>query len=417
MSADALRSDFLRIASERGFVHQCTDLAALDAKLAAGPLSAYVGYDCTADSLHVGHLISIMLLRLWQRTGNRPVVLLGGGTTRIGDPSFRDESRPLLTDEQIEANKRGIRGVFETFLAFGDTGPKGSVLGAIEVDNASWLDELRYIPLLREVGVHFSVNRMLTLDSVKQRLDREHSLTFLEFNYMILQSYDFRELNRRHGVALQMGGSDQWGNIVMGADLIRRMDGAEAFGLTVPLLTTVSGQKMGKTASGAVWLNADRLAPFGYWQFWRNTEDPDVGKFLRLFTELPMQEIARLETLEGAELNAAKAVLATEATALLHGREAAEAAAKAAAGASAEGLPVVVVPELASGIAAFALVQRAFGLASNAEARRQIRSGGVRLNDAPVTDEGQMIGEAALTEDGAARLSLGRKRQVLVRPT
>ncbi|WP_291296206.1 tyrosine--tRNA ligase [Elioraea sp.] len=410
MSTVLPRSDFLRIASERGFVHQCTDMAALDEKLRAGPLAAYVGYDCTADSLHVGHLISIMLLRLWQNTGNRPVVLLGGGTTRIGDPSFRDESRPLLTDAQIEANKRGIRGVFEQFLAFGDSGP-----GAIEVDNASWLDELRYIPLLREVGVHFSVNRMLTLDSVKQRLEREHSLTFLEFNYMILQSYDFRELNRRHGVAVQMGGSDQWGNIVMGADLIRRMDGAEAFGLTVPLLTTASGQKMGKTASGAVWLNADRLAPFGYWQFWRNTEDPDVGKFLRLFTDLPMAEIARLEVLQGAELNAAKAVLATEATALLHGRAAAEEAAKAASGDSAAGLPVIVVPEIADGIAAFALVQRAFGLASNAEARRQIRGGGVRLNDAPVTDEALVIGAASLAEDGAARLSLGRKRQVLVR--
>jgi tyrosyl-tRNA synthetase len=410
MTTDAPRSDFLRIASERGFVHQCTDLAGLDARLSAGPVSAYVGYDCTADSLHVGHLISIMLLRLWQRTGNRPVVLLGGGTTRIGDPSFRDESRPLLTDEQIEANKRGIRGVFETFLDFG-----AGANAAIEVDNATWLDELRYIPLLREVGVHFSVNRMLTLDSVKQRLEREHSLTFLEFNYMILQSYDFRELSRRHGVAVQMGGSDQWGNIVMGADLIRRMDGAEAYGLTVPLLTTASGAKMGKTAQGAVWLNADRLAPFGYWQFWRNTEDPDVGKFLRLFTELPLGEIARLEALQGAELNTAKATLATEATALLHGRAAAEAAARAAAGEGSAGLPVIVVPELADGIAAFALVQRAFALPSNAEARRQIRSGGVRLNDAPVTDEGAMIGAAALVEDGAARLSLGRKRQVLLR--
>jgi tyrosyl-tRNA synthetase len=410
MTTPPLRSDFLRTASERGFVHQCTDLAGLDARLAAGPLSAYVGYDCTADSLHVGHLISIMLLRLWQRTGNRPVVLLGGGTTRIGDPSFRDESRPLLTDAQIEANKRGIRGVFERFLDFG-SGPAA----AIEVDNAAWLDELRYIPLLREVGVHFSVNRMLTQDSVRQRLEREHSLTFLEFNYMILQAYDFRELYRRHGVTVQMGGSDQWGNIVMGADLIRRTDQAEAFGLTVPLLTTASGAKMGKTAQGAVWLNADRLAPFGYWQFWRNTEDPDVGRFLRLFTELPLAEIARLEALRSAELNEAKIVLATEATALLHGRAAAEAAAKAASGDSAEGLPVVVVPELASGIAAFALVARAFGLASNAEARRQIRGGGVRLNDAPVTDEAAMIGRAALAEDGAARLSLGRKRHVLVR--
>jgi tyrosyl-tRNA synthetase len=410
MSTDAPSSAFLAAAAARGFIHQCTDLEALDRRLAAGPVAAYVGYDCTADSLHVGHLISIMLLRLWQRTGNRPVVLLGGGTTRIGDPSFRDESRPLLTDAEIAANKRGIRGVFEKFLVFGD-GPAG----AIEEDNATWLDELRYIPLLREVGVHFSVNRMLALDSVRQRLEREHALTFLEFNYMILQAYDFRELHRRHGVAVQMGGSDQWGNIIMGADLIRRTDQAEAFGLTVPLLTTASGAKMGKTAQGAVWLNADRLAPFGYWQFWRNTEDPDVGRFLRLFTELPLDEIARLEALRGAELNAAKIVLATEATALLHGRDAAEAAAKAASGDSAAGLPVVVVPELADGIAAFTLVARAFGLASNAEARRQIRGGGVRLNDRPVTDEAAVIDARALVEDGAARLSLGRKRQVLVR--
>jgi tyrosyl-tRNA synthetase len=408
MTTDAPRSDFLRIASERGFVHQCTDLAGLDARLSAGPVSAYVGYDCTADSLHVGHLISIMLLRLWQNTGNRPVVLLGGGTTRIGDPSFRDESRPLLTDAQIEANKRGIRGVFERFLAFGDSGP-----GAIEVDNASWLDELRYIPLLREVGVHFSVNRMLTLDSVKQRLEREHSLTFLEFNYMILQSYDFRELNRRHGVAVQMGGSDQWGNIVMGADLIRRMDGAEAYGLTVPLLTTASGQKMGKTASGAVWLNADRLAPFGYWQFWRNTEDPDVGKFLRLFTDLPMAEIARLEVLQGAELNAAKAVLATEATALLHGRAAAEEAAKAAAGDSAAGLPIVSVQIGPDGVPVWKLPVLAGVSASNSEARRLIQGGGLRLNDHPVVDINLVL-TASDFPDGKLKLSAGKKRQFIM---
>ncbi|WP_439580330.1 tyrosine--tRNA ligase [Elioraea sp.] len=405
----APRSDFLREAAARGFIHQCTDLDALDAALRAGPVSAYVGYDCTADSLHVGHLISIMLLRLWQRTGNRPVVLLGGGTTKIGDPSGRDESRRLLSEEEIEANKRGIRRPFERLLRFG-TGASD----AIEADNAEWLDTLRYIPLLREIGVHFSVNRMLSMDSVRLRLERDQPLSFLEFNYMILQSYDFRELNRRHGVAVQMGGSDQWGNIVMGADLIRRTDRRDAFGLTVPLLATASGAKMGKTAAGAVWLNDDRLAPFGYWQFWRNTEDLDVGRFLRLFTELPEAEIARLESLRGAELNQAKIVLATEATALLHGRASAEAAAAAAAGAAEAGLPTVTVPELAGGMPAFALVARAFGLASNAEARRHIRGGAVRLNDAPVTDEGAVIGAEAL-RDGAARLSLGRKQQVLVR--
>lgn len=403
------RSDFLREAAARGFIHQCTDLETLDAALCAGPVAAYVGYDCTADSLHVGHLISIMLLRLWQRTGNRPVVLLGGGTTKIGDPSGRDESRRLLSEEEIEANKRGIRRPFERLLRFG-TGPSD----AIEADNAEWLDELRYIPLLREIGVHFSVNRMLSMDSVRLRLERDQPLSFLEFNYMILQSYDFRELNRRYGVAVQMGGSDQWGNIVMGADLIRRTDRRDAFGLTVPLLATASGAKMGKTAAGAVWLNEDRLAPFGYWQFWRNTEDPDVGRFLRLFTELPEAGIARLEALRGAELNEAKIVLATEATALLHGRAAAEAAAKAAQGAAEEGLPTVTVPELAAGMPAFALVARAFGLASNAEARRHIRGGAVRLNDAPVTDEAAVIGAESL-RDGAARLSLGRKQQVLVR--
>ncbi len=403
------RSDFLREAAARGFIHQCTDLDALDAALCAGPVSAYVGYDCTADSLHVGHLISIMLLRLWQRTGNRPVVLLGGGTTKIGDPSGRDESRKLLSEEEIAANKRGIRRPFERLLRFG-SGPSD----AIEADNAEWLDTLRYIPLLREIGVHFSVNRMLSMDSVRLRLERDQPLSFLEFNYMILQSYDFRELNRRYGVTLQMGGSDQWGNIVMGADLIRRTDRRDAFGLTVPLLATASGAKMGKTAAGAVWLNEDRLPPFGYWQFWRNTEDPDVGRFLRLFTELPEGEIARLESLRGAEVNEAKIVLATEATALLHGRAAAEAAAQAAAGAAEAGLPTVTVPELVDGMPAFALVARAFGLASNAEARRHIRGGAVRLNDAPVTDESAVIGAEAL-RDGAARLSLGRKQQVLVR--
>jgi tyrosyl-tRNA synthetase len=406
-----MTSDFLREAQARGFIHQCTDLDGLDAALTAGPVSAYVGYDATADSLHVGHLVSIMLLRLWQRTGNRPVPLMGGGTTKIGDPSGKDSSRAMLTDQQIAANIASIRGVFERFLDF--TGPNAAVM----VDNAEWLDALGYIPLLRDIGIHFSVNRMLTMDSVRLRLAKEDGgLSFLEFNYMILQSYDFRELFRRHGVAVQMGGSDQWGNIVMGADLIRRTEARPAWGLTVPLLTTASGAKMGKTEAGAVWLNADRLSPFDYFQYWRNTEDPDVGKFLRLFTELPLAEVARLEALQGAEINAAKIVLATEATALLHGRDAAEAAAQAAAGGDAAGLPIMLVAaaELDAGIPAFVLVARAFDLASNSEAKRQIRGGGVRLNDAPVADEVRPITPADLA-DGVARLSLGRKRQVLVR--
>jgi len=411
LSGSGPTSDFLREAARRGYIHQCTDLEGLDAALRAGPVSAYVGYDATADSLHVGHLVSIMLLRLWQRTGNRPVPLMGGGTTKIGDPSGKDSSRQMLSVAQINANISSIRGVFEKFLDF--SGPNAAVMQ----DNAAWLDELRYIPLLRDIGIHFSVNRMLTMDSVKLRLSKEEGgLSFLEFNYMILQAYDFRELFRRHGVAVQMGGSDQWGNIVMGADLIRRTEGKAAFGLTVPLLITASGAKMGKTEAGAVWLNAERLSPFDYFQYWRNTEDPDVGKFLRLFTELPEGDIARLEALRGAEVNAAKIVLASEATALLHGRAAAEAASRAAAGAADEGLPTlaVVASDLAAGIPAFALVARAFDLASNAEARRQIRGGGVRLNDAAIEDEARPITASDL-HDGAAKLSLGRKRHVLVR--
>jgi tyrosyl-tRNA synthetase len=406
-------SDFLHDATERGFVFQCTDGEGLDAALRAGIVSGYIGFDATADSLHVGSLVQIMLLRLMQRHGHRPVVLMGGGTTRIGDPSFRDEARQLLSDEQIASNTAGIRRCFEPFVRFGDAGSD-----AIMPNNADWLDRLGYIQLLREVGVHFSVNRMLSFDSVRTRLEREQGLTFLEFNYSILQSYDFRELNRRYGVVLQMGGSDQWGNIVSGIDLVRRTDGRAVFGLTTPLIATASGAKMGKSAKGAVWLTADRLPVFDYWQFWRNTEDADVGRFLRLFTDLPLPEIARLAALGGAEINEAKHILATEATALAHGREAAEAAAATArqnfgggdAAAGGDSLPRVTVSasELADGgIPAFRLFVLAGLAASNAEARRLIRGGGARLDDAAIAEEGEMIAEASLRE--GVKLSAGRK--------
>jgi tyrosyl-tRNA synthetase len=410
-------SAFLTAAAERGFIHQCTDLAAFDARLTAGAVTAYVGYDCTADSLHIGHLMSIMLLRLFQQTGNRPIVLMGGGTTRIGDPSFRDEARPLLSDEQIAANMASIRRVFANFLRFGD-GP----CDAIMVNNADWLDELRYIPLLRDIGRHFSVNRMLTQDSVKLRLDREQPLTFLEFNYPILQAYDFVELGRRFGCDVQMGGSDQWGNIVAGVELARRVDGRGVFGLTTPLITNSSGAKMGKTAGGAVWLNADRLSAFEYWQFWRNTEDDDVGRFMRVFTELPLAEIARLERLRDAEINDAKKVLATEATALCHGRAAALAAAETArevfeAGGAGEALPQIIVPRdaLERGIPAFELFARAGLAASNGEARRLIKGGGARINDAVVSGELQAVSLGDFNAQGHLKLSAGRKRHALVR--
>jgi len=409
-------SDFLAEATARGFVHQCTDTEALAAALRAGTLTAYVGFDCTADSLHVGNLVGIMILRLLQRCGHRPVVLVGGGTTRIGDPSGKDESRQLLSDEQIAANMAGVRQCFTPFIRFGH-GPSDAIM----VNNADWLDELGYIPLLRDVGVHFSMNRMLTFDSVRLRLEREQPLTFLEFNYMILQSYDFRELRRRFNVTLQLGGSDQWGNIVAGIELIRRTDGAHAFGLTTPLITTASGAKMGKSVSGAVWLRSDRLSAYDYWQYWRNTEDADVGRFLRLFTDMPLDEIARLERLRDAEINEAKKILATEATALAHGRDAAENAAETArrafeAGEAAETLPSVAVPrdELAAGIPAFRLFTLAELAKSNGEARRLIRGGGARVNDAPVTDEGQVITLADLRGD-AIKLSAGRKQHRLVR--
>jgi tyrosyl-tRNA synthetase len=409
-------TEFLHEATQRGFLFQCTDTEGLDAALRAGIVSGYIGFDCTADSLHVGSLVQIMLLRLLQRHGHRPVVLMGGGTTRIGDPSGKDESRQLLTDEQIAANMAGIRRVFDPFIVFGDHPG-----GAIMPNNADWLDQLGWIPLLRDIGVHFTVNRMLTFDSVRLRLEREQPLTFLEFNYMILQSYDFRELFRRHGVTLQMGGSDQWGNIVSGVDLVRRTEGKTVFGLTTPLITTASGAKMGKTAKGAVWLTADRVAPFDYWQFWRNTEDEDVGRFLRLFTDLPLPEIARLENLGGAEINEAKKVLATEATALAHGREAAEAAADAARrtfeeGAAADTLPRVTIPsaelEPADGLPAYRLFALAGLAASNAEARRLVRGGGARVDDIPIADEVQVIPADALR--AGVKLSAGKKHHRLV---
>jgi tyrosyl-tRNA synthetase len=405
------KTDFLHEARTRGFIHQVTEPEALHARLEAGPVTGYIGFDATADSLHVGSLVQIMLLRLLQRTGNRPLVLMGGGTTKVGDPSFRDEARPLLDDARIEANKAGIRKVFDSFLVFGD-GPTDAIMA----DNAEWLDRLLYIPFLRDIGRHFSVNRMLTMDSVRQRLERDQPLSFLEFNYMLLQSYDFLELHRRHGVVLQMGGSDQWGNIVMGADLVRRMAGAEAFGLTTPLLTTAGGAKMGKTAAGAVWLNPDRLSPYDYWQFWRNADDADVGRFLALFTELPMDEVRRLGALRGAEVNEAKKLLATEATALLHGREAAEQAAETARRAFEEGEAAETLPTLAAALPApvIDLLVEAKFVASKGEARRLVRQNGVRLNDDPVANETRAVTAADL-RDGVAKLSAGRKRHVLVR--
>ncbi|MBV9826024.1 MAG: tyrosine--tRNA ligase [Alphaproteobacteria bacterium] len=411
-------SAFLATAAERGYIHQCTDFAALDERLAAGPLTAYVGYDCTADSLHIGHLMSIMLLRLFQQTGNKPIVLIGGGTTRIGDPSFRDEARPLLTDAQIADNIAGIRQVFTKYLTFGDAAGD-----AVMVNNADWLDELRYIPLLRDIGRHFSVNRMLTQDSVKTRLEREQAMSFLEFNYPILQAYDFVELSRRLDCSIQMGGSDQWGNIVAGVDLGRRVESRTLFGLTTPLITTASGAKMGKSLGGAVWLNADRLSPYEYWQFWRNTEDADIGRFLRLFTEMPLAEIVRLEQLRDSEINEAKKRLATEATALAHGRAAAEAAAETArevfeGGGTGDDLPQVGLPRdlLAKGIPAFEAFARAGLAASNGEARRLIKGGGARVNDAVVTAEMQPVSLADLDPQGRIKLSAGRKRHALLRP-
>jgi len=411
------RSDFLRVLIERGYVHQCSDFAGLDAKALSGSLVAYIGFDCTAPSLHVGSLLQIMMLRWLQQTGGKPLALMGGGTTMVGDPSGKDESRKLLSVEQIEANKAGIRKVFDRFITFGD-----GARDAAMPDNAEWLATLNYITFLRDVGRHFSVNRMLAMDSVKLRLDREHELSFLEFNYMCLQAYDFVELSRRYGCSLQMGGSDQWGNIVTGLDLGRRMGTEQLYALTSPLITTASGAKMGKTAAGAVWLDGPMLAPYDYWQFWRNSEDADVARFLKLFTLLPFDEIARLEALGGAEVNEAKKILANEATALLHGREAAEAAAATARqtfeeGALAESLPTVDVAaaEFEAGLGALTAFVRAGLVGSTGEARRQIRGGALRINDVALDDERAVIGREALQASGVVKLSLGRKKHVLLR--
>jgi tyrosyl-tRNA synthetase len=406
-------SGFLRSLSERGYIHQVTDAAALDALADSHSISAYIGFDATADSLHIGNLVQIMMLRRLQQAGHRPIVLMGGGTTKIGDPSGRDVTRQLLSDAQINANIAGIRESFTRFLSF-DDGPSGAIM----VNNDDWLAGLQYIAFLRDIGRHFTINRMLTMDSVKLRLEREQPLTFLEFNYMVMQSYDFAELFKRYGCTLQMGGSDQWGNIVQGVELGRRMSDAQLYGLTSPLITTASGAKMGKTASGAVWLSPKRLSPYDYWQFWRNTEDSDVGRFLRMFTDLPLPEISRLEQLEGAEINAAKQVLATEATRLCHGEEAAlEAAATAArafAGSAAEGLPTFTLtndaPVLIIDIAI------ALGMASSkTESRRLIEQGGVRLNDQLVRTVQATISGSDLDATGTARLSIGKKRHALIR--
>jgi len=412
------KSDFLKTLSERGYIHQCTDPVALDDVAISGTVCAYIGFDCTAPSLHAGSLLGIMMLRKLQQAGHKPVVLMGGGTTKVGDPSGKDESRKLLTDDDITANMAGIRAVFDRFLTFGD-GPTDAVM----VNNADWLEKLNYIDFLRDYGRHFTINRMMAFDSVKMRLDREQPLTFLEFNYMILQAYDFVELNRRYKCTLQMGGSDQWGNIVNGIELGRRVDSADLYGLTTELLTTSSGAKMGKTASGAVWLNADMLSPYDYWQYWRNTEDADVGRFLRLFTELPIADIERLEKLEGAELNDAKKLLATEATRMAHGDEPAEQAAETARqtfeqGATSSGLPTVTIDanRLKDGIGILALAVEAGLASSNGEARRAVTNNALAVNDTRITDPRYEVSEADLIEGGALKLSFGKKRHVLIRP-
>ena len=407
-------SELIRTYTERGYVHQITSDLGLDQRATEQVIPAYIGFDCTADSLHVGSLVQIMMLRVLQRTGHKPIVLMGGGTTKVGDPSGKDAARPLLSDQDIENNKQGIRQVFEKYLTFGD-GPTDAIM----VDNAEWLDNLAYIRFLRDFGPHFSINRMLGMESVKLRLDREQPLSFLEFNYAILQAYDFMELRRRYGCVLQMGGSDQWGNIVTGIDLTRRVDSQEVFGLTSPLITTASGAKMGKTADGAIWLNADRLSPFQFWQFWRNTEDADVERFLSLFTELPMDEVRRLGALEGAEINEAKIILANEATTLCHGADSAGDAMQTAQqtfadGGVGDGLPQISLSaEEADGLGMIAALVKVGFAKSNGEARRLIRGGGARLNDVAINDEDHVMQDADFG-DGRAKISAGKKRHALI---
>jgi len=410
------KSQFLREFIARGYFHQCTDLEALDKTALAGELTGYIGFDATADSLHVGSLVQIMLLRHLQRAGHKPIVLMGGGTTKIGDPSGKDDSRKLLSADDIAHNIAGIKQIFSRFLTFGN-----GASDAVMVNNADWLDKLEYIPFLRDYGRHFSVNRMLAFDSVKLRLEREQPLSFLEFNYMILQAYDFLELSRRHGCRLQMGGSDQWGNIVNGVELGRRVDNRLMFGLTTPLITTSGGAKMGKTAAGAVWLNPDRLSPYDYWQYWRDTSDADVGRFLRMFTDLPLDEIARLETLKGQEINAAKVTLANEATAMAHGRAAADAAAETARqtfgeGGAGDDLPRIEVAagDLARGIPAIDLFVRSGLASSKGEARRLIKGGGARVNGQALSDEAAVLNRGNVTAEGYIKLSAGKKKHALV---
>ncbi len=416
------KSDFLDVLAGRGFIHQVSEPEALDALARSSTITAYIGFDCTAGSLHVGSLLPIMLLYWLQQTGHRPIALMGGGTTRVGDPSGKDESRRLLTEEAINDNLKGIREIFTRFLRFGD-GAKSSANDAVMANNADWLNTLNYIDFLRDIGRHFSINRMLAFNSVKLRLERQHELSFLEFNYMILQAYDFVELYRRYGCVLQMGGSDQWGNIINGIDLGRRLHNAQFFALTSPLITTSSGAKMGKTAAGAVWLNADLVSPYEYWQYWRNTEDADVERFLKLFTVLPLGEIARLASLKDQEINEAKKVLATEATALVHGRTAADEAAATARTTFEEGglganLPTVELPraEISAGLGVLAAFVKAGLAASNGEVRRAIANNAIMINDVRVTSDKAAIGEADITKEGVVKLSLGRKRHVLLKP-
>lgn len=416
-------SELMKTLTERRFLYQCTDENALDSLAAKESVTGYIGFDCTAPSLHVGSLVQIMMLRILQKSGGRPIVLIGGGTTKIGDPSDKDKSRPILTPEKIEENKNGIKQVFSKFIDF--DGPNGAIMA----DNADWLDKLGYIEFLRDIGKHFTINRMIQLESVKRRIEREQPMTFLEFNYTLLQSYDFLELNRRHRCRLQLGGSDQWGNIVGGADLTRRIEGAEVFGFTTPLITTASGGKMGKTADGAVWLNADESlgkeftrSPYDYWQFWRNTEDADVGKFLRLFTDLPLDEIAALEALEGAEINKAKIKLANEATTLLHGAEAAKNAEQTAQqtfiqGGASAGLPTFEISnDEFDGLSVLDAGVLCELCASKGEGRRHIKAGALKINDKSVTDLHATLGSSDLNDDGAVKVSVGKKKHALIKP-